>query len=243
MKLYGLIGKPLTHSFSKTFFTKKIAAEDIQNCRYENFELQAIEQLSVLLEGNKELCGLNVTIPYKEKVIPYLNFKNEIVAETGACNCIKIRNNQLFGYNTDVTGFKQALQPFLKPHYTKALILGTGGAAKAVAYSLQSMGIDYLFVSRRKVENGLTYDALNEDTVVKHTLIINTTPLGMYPDVNTFPSIPYQFITAQHLLFDLTYNPGKTIFLQKGEKKGASIANGYTMLVLQAEESWKIWNE
>lgn len=242
MRLFGLLGKTLKHSFSKSYFTKKFADLGIENCAYENFELAQISELNDLLQTQTSLQGLNVTIPYKEDVIPFLDWQNDIVKEIKACNCIKIVDGKLHGYNTDVIGFTQSLQPFLKPHHKQALILGTGGAAKAVQYSLTSLGIEYKMVSRTKTESTIAYEELDKSIIDSHTLIINTSPLGMYPKMDEAPSLPYQHLSSQHLLFDLIYNPEKTLFLQKGEEQGASIANGSEMLVLQAEESWRIWN-
>jgi shikimate dehydrogenase len=243
MKRYGLIGRPLKHSFSKKYFTQKFQDEGITDCAYENFELDVIEHLPTILKAHADLRGLNVTIPYKKEVLPFLYFKNEIVNAVGACNCIKIENEKLYGFNTDVTGFQQSLQTFLKPHHTKALVLGTGGSSGAVQYALQQLGITYVLVSRHKRENTIMYKDLDEPILKKHPVIINTTPVGMFPNMNAAPEVPYQFITPQHLLFDLIYNPEKTVFLQKGEARGATISNGYEMLLLQAEESWRIWNE
>jgi shikimate dehydrogenase len=241
MKLYGLLGKTLKHSFSKAYFAEKFARLNIADCRYENFELASINELPALLD-NPFIRGLNVTIPYKEDVIQFLHEKNEVVEEINACNCINIIDGKLIGYNTDVFGFEQSLKPFLKPHHTKALILGTGGAAKAVQYTLKKLGISFQIVSRSKKDVTITYDELNELILQDHTLIINTSPLGMYPKMDEAPPIPYNFLTPQHLLFDLIYNPEKTLFLEKGEEHGAQIANGKEMLLLQAEESWRIWN-
>jgi shikimate dehydrogenase len=186
---------------------------------------------------------LNVTIPYKEQVLTFLNERSVVVQEIEACNCIKIINGKLHGFNTDVIGFKNSLQPKLKPHHKKALILGTGGAAKAVKYALKELEIEYLLVSRRKEFGDLGYEDVDDEILKQYTLIINTTPLGMFPNMNDDPPIPYEFLTPQHFLFDLVYNPEKTKFLQHGEKQGAQIANGHEMLILQAEESWRIWNE
>jgi shikimate dehydrogenase len=242
MKLYGLIGRPLKHSFSKKYFTDKFTKEGFTNCAYENFELQTIEQLPTILNTHTDLHGLNVTIPYKKDVLPFLDFKNEIVEAVQACNCIRIENGKLHGYNTDVIGFKQSLQPFLEPHHQKALVLGTGGSSGAVQYALQQLGITYKLVSRQKTETTITYDELDETFLKTHTVIINTTPIGMFPNTDAAPELPYQYLTPEHLLFDLIYNPEKTRFLQKGEERGAVIANGHEMLLLQAEESWRIWN-
>lgn len=242
MKLYGLLGKTLKHSFSKTYFTEKFAALNIADCRYENFELKSINELPELLANNPSIKGLNVTIPYKEDVIQFLDEKSEVVQKINACNCINIIHGKLIGYNTDVFGFEQSLLPFLKPHHKKALILGTGGAAKAVQYALKKLSISFQNVSRSKSDNTATYEELNKSILQDHTLIINTSPLGMYPKMDEAPPIPYEFLTSQHLLFDLIYNPEKTLFLKKGEDRGAEIANGKEMLLLQAEESWRIWN-
>jgi shikimate dehydrogenase len=242
MKLYGLIGRPLTHSFSKAYFAEKFRREHIEECRYENFELQTIAQLQTILNTHTDLQGLNVTIPYKKEVLPFLHEKNEIVDAINACNCIHIKDGRLHGYNTDVIGFRKSLQPYLKPHHTKALVLGTGGSSGAVQYALQQLGIAYALVSRQKGGHSLTYNELNADVLAEHTVIINTTPVGMYPNVDAAPDLPYQFITSRHLLFDLIYNPEQTVFLQRGAAQGATISNGHAMLVLQAEESWDIWN-
>ena len=243
MKLYGLVGYPLTHSFSKKYFTEKFQQEGIHDCVYENFPLETIGQLKDLLQNQSGLQGLNVTIPYKEQVIPFLNEMNDVVKATGACNCIKIEGGKLKGFNTDVIGFEKSLTKFLQPYHIKALIFGTGGAAKAVEYVLQKLGIDYLFVSRKKgTDKTISYHELKVEILQEYLLLINTTPLGMYPKVDDCPDIAYNYLTPQHHLFDLVYNPEKTLFLQKGEGQGATIQNGYEMLLLQAEESWRIWN-
>ncbi len=244
MRVYGIIGYPLGHSFSQKYFTEKFAREDIDDCRYEMFPIQEIYELKNIIKNNPDLKGLNVTIPYKQLVLrqlyDYKNIPNGLIA----CNCIKIVNGKTFGYNTDVIGFEQTLLPQLKNHHTSALILGNGGAAEAVKFVLQKLSINYKIVSR-KLHDGshLTYVDLNEQLIKEHTLIINTTPLGTSPNVNECPAIPYQYLTTQHFLFDLVYNPAKTLFLQKGEGQGAATQNGYNMLVIQAEESWKIWSE
>lgn len=242
MKRFGLIGKTLKHSFSKGFFEKKFSQLGITDCSYENFELQSIEEFPDLIANNAELKGLNVTIPYKEDVIQFLNSKNEIVESIGACNCIKIVDGELHGFNTDAIAFKNSLHKYLKPNHKCALVLGTGGASKAVQYALKELNIDFLIVSRRKDKNQLGYEDVSRDIIKGHQVIINTTPLGMYPNVDQDPPIPYLALTPDHLLFDLIYNPAKTKFLQHGEEKGAQTVNGYEMLVAQAEESWKIWN-
>jgi shikimate dehydrogenase len=196
-----------------------------------------------LLEENPDLCGLNVTIPYKEQVLSFLNEKNDLVKQIKACNCISINKGKLKGYNTDVLGFEQSLQEKLKPNNKKALILGTGGAAKAVEFVLDKNNIAYKYVSRKPSAKNYSYEQLTPAIIKSHTLIINTTPLGMYPAVTEAPPIPYESLTSDHYLFDLIYNPEVTLFLRKGQDKGAAIKNGYEMLVIQAEESWKIWNQ
>jgi shikimate dehydrogenase len=242
MKWYGLLGKTLKHSFSKAYFSKKFSSENIDDCRYENFELASINELPELLNGNPDIQGLNVTIPYKEEVLPFLDYENDIVKEINACNCIKISGGKLSGYNTDVIGFQQSLEKLLKSHHKSALIIGTGGSAKAVRYALNTLGVAYQNVSRTKTSSTITYEELDEESVKSHLLIVNTSPVGMYPKIEEAPAIPFQFVTPEHLLFDLTYNPEKTLFLKKGEEKGATISNGSEMLILQAEESWRIWN-
>ena len=242
MKRFGLIGKTLKHSFSKSYFEKKFQELGITDSIYENYELTSIEQFPQLL-NNAEIRGFNITIPYKEEIIPFLDSKNEIVESIGACNCIKVADGGLHGFNTDAVAFRNSLQKYLQPHHKCALILGTGGASKAVQYALKELNIDYVLVSRHKKQNQLGYEDIGDDTVANHQIIINTTPLGMYPNVDVDPPIPYPALTPRHLLYDLTYNPPKTKFLQKGEAMGAQIINGYEMLVAQAEESWRIWNQ
>lgn len=241
MRSFGLIGYPLSHSFSKKYFTEKFEKENLTDCRYENYSIASIELLHDIL-GHQELEGLNITIPYKEKVIPFLTHLSEEVKQIGACNCIKIKDGKLWGFNTDVKGFEQSLKRKLKPSHINALVLGTGGASKAIAYVLNKLGITFQFVSRSATAGMLQYNQLSEKIIEQHTLIINTSPVGTYPDINECPDIPYNGITGGHLLFDVVYNPEKSLFLQKGELKGATIINGYEMLLIQADESWKIWN-
>ena len=243
MKRFGLIGKTLKHSFSKTYFQKKFEEEGIRDCSYENFELSSIEDFPLFIASNPDLIGLNVTIPYKEDVLPFLHHSNEIVRAIGASNCIRISNGKLYGYNTDAVAFKNSLQSQLSPFHKNALVLGTGGASKAVQYALRELLIDYLIVSRKRKVNQLGYEDVEETIIKHHQIIINTTPLGMYPKPDDEPPIPYDAITSQHLLYDLIYNPPKTKFLLQGEQRGAQIINGYEMLLAQAEESWRIWNE
>jgi shikimate dehydrogenase len=243
MRLFGLIGYPLSHSFSKKFFTEKFEEEGLNDCRYELFSIASINELRNVLDKHYDLCGLNVTIPYKEEVLPFLHEADDVVKKIKACNCIIIKNGKLKGYNTDVEGFERSLKKQLQSHHTKALILGTGGAAKAVEFVLQKLGIDFRYVSRKSSVNNYSYEELTPGIIADHKLIINTTPLGLYPTVNEAPQIPYEALTPRHYLFDLVYNPEKSLFLQKGEERGAVIKNGYEMLVIQAEESWRIWNE
>lgn len=245
MRLFGLIGYPLTHSFSQNYFRRKFEAEKIKDVDYLNFEIGSLKQFRKIIYEHPELEGLNVTIPFKETIIPYLDEINITAKAVGAVNTIKIEREdgevKLIGYNTDVDGFVQSVKPLLKPSYTKALILGTGGASKAVAYGLKRLEIEYQTVSREG-EKALTYSDLTEDIIGSHHLIINTTPLGMYPLTESCPDILYEYLTKQHLLFDCIYNPSKTLFLQKGEEQGATIKNGLEMLQIQAEKAWGIWN-
>jgi len=243
MRLFGLIGYPLTHSFSKNYFAEKFKKEGISDCRYENFQLANINDLPKTITENPDLQGLNVTIPHKESVLQFLDGSNELVKQTGACNCIKMVDGKLIGYNTDVIGFEKSLLTKLKPEHKNALILGTGGAAKAVEFVLKKNGISYKKVSRQFSENNFIYEQLTPGIVKESMLIINTTPMGMYPNTNEIPPLPYEAITSKHFLFDLIYNPEKTLFLKQGEEQGAISQNGYEMLVYQAEESWTIWNQ
>lgn len=242
MRLFGLIGYPLGHSFSKKYFTGKFAEQGITNCRYELFPIPSIDELPGLLLTNPELEGLNVTIPYKMEILPFLN-ASSIPDGLNACNCIRIRNGLLTGYNTDVVGFEQSLLPLLKKQHHRALVLGNGGAAESVIYVLKKLDIEYEVVSRQlHAGSTLTYHDLTSELVKDYPLIINTSPVGTYPDTGNCPDIPYEGITSRHLLYDLVYNPPLTLFLQKGKERGAQIKNGEEMLVLQAEESWNIWN-
>ncbi|PZR28215.1 MAG: shikimate dehydrogenase [Citrobacter freundii] len=241
MRVYGLIGYPLSHSFSKKYFTEKFEREGLNDCRYELFPLSSIEELPQLLRDNPELCGLNVTIPYKEQVLSYLQEENELVKAIRACNCIDIRGGRLKGYNTDVLGFERSLKQLMQPHHKKALILGTGGVSKAVQFILEKMGLAYRYVSRKPGVHSFSYEQLTRQVMEEYTLIVNTTPLGTYPNVTEAPQIPYEALTPKHYLFDMVYNPERTLFLKKGEERGAIIKNGYDMLEIQADESWKIW--
>ena len=251
MRLLGLIGYPLAHSFSKKYFTEKFEKERLTDCAYENFPIVSIDKIRSILQNYPQLKGLNVTIPYKEQVIPFLDEVSETVKAIQACNCIKIFNGKLFGHNTDVPAFERSLKRArpddsvgqeLQSHHNKALILGTGGSAKAVEFVLKKLNIDYRHVSRKASGEKLSYEQVTPSIIEECNLIINTTPLGMFPDIAMAPSIPYEALTSKHFLFDLIYNPEKTFFLQRGEEKGATIKNGMEMLILQAEESWRIWN-
>jgi shikimate dehydrogenase len=243
MRLFGLIGKTLKHSFSKDYFNNKFAELGLDD-RYENFELASIDDFPALVAKHPHLHGLNITPPYKESVIHYLHMQDPVVRKTGACNCIRIRNGKLTGYNTDVIGFRESLLPILKPHHKKALVFGTGGGAKAVCYVLNELGIENRFVSRTKKRyDSLSYEQLSPDIIRQYHVLVNTTPLGMYPNVIEAPPIPYDQLGKDHLLYDLIYNPERTPFLKKGEERGAVVKNGLAMLHIQAEENWKIWNE
>ncbi len=245
MRLFGLIGYPLAHSFSQDYFRRKFEAENIRNTDYLNFPIRSLSKFRKVMYDHPELDGLNVTIPYKEDIIPYLDDVSPIAKEIGAVNTIKLERGdieiRLVGYNTDHVGFTESLTPLIKYHHKKALILGMGGASKAVAYSLRQMGIGFQYVSR-STENTLRYEELTQELIESHTVIINTTPLGMHPKVDDCPEIPYQYLTDKHLLYDLVYNPYKTLFLQKGKEKGATIKNGQEMLQIQAEKAWEVWN-
>ena len=243
MKTFGLIGYPLTHSFSKKYFAEKFLDEGQTDCIYENFPIENIEEINDVLIQHPTLTGLNVTIPYKEKVISFLDEATEIVKETGACNCIKIHHGKKIGFNTDVIGFGKSLDVKLRTSHQRALVLGTGGAAKAVYFALKQRDISFLKVSRTPSGEGvISYEDIDKSLLESHTLIINTTPLGMYPNTESSPPIPYQYLTPSHYMFDLVYNPDKTIFLQNGEAAGATIENGKDMLRIQADASWEIWN-
>ncbi len=242
MRVYGLIGYPLTHSFSASFFKAKFEKEGMTDALYQSFPLASIEMLPSLLHEQPELCGLNVTIPYKERVLPFLHARDAVVEAVGACNCIHIVDGLLKGYNTDVVGFRESLRPHLLAHHCNALILGTGGAAKAVAYALQQLNINYRFVSSQQKEGALQYADISASLLASHTLIINTTPLGMFPNIDEKPALPYELLNTSHLLYDLVYNPAETAFMKAGILQGATVVNGLAMLQLQAEESWKIWN-
>ena len=246
MKKFGLIGYPLGHSFSKNFFNEKFHSELI-DAEYVNFEIPDIKDLEKVIASNPNLEGFNVTIPYKEQVIAYLNEIDKDAEAIGAVNVVKISHVKgktiLKGYNSDVLGFTQSIESMLEPQHKKALILGTGGASKAINYSLRKLGLETLFVSRsRKSENTIMYEDITPEIMDEYKVIVNCTPVGMYPLADECPDIPYDCLTPQHLLYDLLYNPDTTLFMKKGQDNGATVKNGLEMLLLQAFGSWDIWN-
>ncbi len=246
MKRYGLLGYPLTHSFSKRFFTEKFETEGIAST-FENFEIDNISKFPEVVKNNPEVIGFNVTIPYKEQVIPFLDELNDSAREIGAVNTIKVKRTEnkvyLKGFNTDTYGFENSLAPLLKDYHKKALILGTGGASKALKYVLNKLGIEFISASIEDLkEKEIRYEDIDKTMMQERLLIINATPLGTYPKVDTFAAIPYEFITHKHLLFDLVYNPEVTQFMAKGLAQGAIVKNGYDMLLGQARRSYEIWN-
>lgn len=246
MRKFGLIGFPLSHSFSKKFFTGKFQKEGITDCKYELFPIEKVGSLPELIAEHEELEGINVTIPHKLGVMQFLDEIDEAAAEIGAVNCISIDrrsgNPFLKGFNTDAYGFEESLLPMLEPAHKKAMVFGDGGAAKAVKYVLKKLNIPYLVVSRKPDADGLAYAAITPELLEEYTILINTTPLGMSPNVDTFPDIPYEALSGKHLSYDLVYNPEETAFLKKSGDRGAKIKNGIDMLYLQAERSWYIWN-
>ncbi|SDG09770.1 shikimate dehydrogenase [Pedobacter terrae] len=247
MKTYGLIGYPLSHSFSKKYFTEKFQNEGITDHQYELFPIADIKMLPDLLSENPSLCGLNVTIPHKVNVLCYLNEVDEAAEKIGAVNCISIKNFEgetyLKGYNTDAYGFEESLKPLLKPQHTKALVFGDGGAAKAVKYVLEKLNIEYQVVVRTAVPGAILYSEITPEILTSHQLLINTTPLGMSPNIDTFPEIDYSLVGSGHLAYDLVYNPLETAFLAKAAERGAAVENGLEMLYKQAEKAWAIWNK
>jgi len=244
MRRFGLIGKNISYSFSRNHFSKKFEKEGIVDCQYDNFDIQDISEFPDIIKNTEGLKGLNVTIPYKESVIPYLDKLNKKAKAIGAVNTIKItKKGNLVGYNTDYYGFKKSIEPFLKPHHKTALILGTGGASKGIAYALNKLDIKVIFVSRNpsSVQN-YSYKDLSKKVISDYNIIVNCTPLGTYPNISECPDIPFDSITNNHLLFDLIYNPTETEFLRRGKDQGATICNGSKMLHFQAEKAWEIWN-
>jgi shikimate dehydrogenase len=242
MKMYGLIGRSLDHSFSKDYFDKKFAENNI-DAEYRNFEFEKIEDVRQNLEIIENLSGLNVTIPYKQEIIPYLDDIDAFAKEIGAVNTIQIKDGKWKGFNSDYYGFLTSLKPFLENKHDRALILGSGGASKAIQFGLKKMGIPFHIVSREKGKNDLCYEDLNKHVFNACKLIINTTPLGTFPNMNEIPKIPFEYINSNHLVYDLVYNPSKTQFLKIAEEQGALIMNGIDMLKHQAEKSWEIWNK
>lgn len=239
---FGLIGKNIEYSFSRKFFSEKFEGKSLPHT-YENFDIEYIGQFLDVVSKNPGLKGLNVTIPYKEEIIPFLDHLNEEAAQIGAVNTIAISADNMFtGFNTDHYGFQKALLPFLPLKKKTALILGTGGASKAIAYGLEKMGFQYAFVSRKKNSKFLLYSELDRNIIENNLLIINCTPLGTFPNIEDCPPIPYQFLTSDHLLFDLIYNPEMSQFLLRGKSYGSNISNGLRMLQIQAEKAWEIWN-
>lgn len=246
-QLYGLIGRTLGHSFSRDFFSRKFAAEHI-DADYVNFELPDIGDFMELVAEAVDLCGLNVTIPYKELIIPYLNSVADAAGEIGAVNTIRVDYDghggiTLTGHNTDCIGFSESIRPLLRPDMKQALVLGTGGASKAVMYALRSLGIKPVQVSRTAADGRLTYADLTPEVMASHTVIVNTTPLGMWPDVDSCPDIPYHLLTPDHLCYDVVYNPETTEFMKHAAAQGATVKNGLEMLRLQAEAAWQIWQQ
>jgi len=242
MSKFGLIGKNIDYSFSKSYFTEKFKAENLDHA-YENFDISNISEFHNIIAQNLDLKGLNVTIPYKEEVIPFLDEMDNTAQNIGAVNTVKVLpNNQLKGFNTDYWGFQKALEEFLPLERKTALILGTGGASKSIAYALRAMNFEIKFVSRKANKKVLSYSQLNQEVIEHHLLIVNCTPLGTFPNIKDHPSIPYEYIGSNHLLFDLIYNPSETEFLRRGKLKGAKTSNGLTMLKFQAEKAWEIWN-
>jgi shikimate dehydrogenase len=244
MKLYGLIGYPLGHSFSKQYFTEKFEKEGIKDCLFEAFPISSINEFPLLLEEHKNLKGLSVTIPYKEQVLEFVDELSEEVKYIGATNSIKISGNKLIAYNTDITGFEESFSKELKPFHTKALVLGTGGASKAVQFVLKKLNIPFLLVTRtpQGKDGFISYHTIDKLMMEEYKIIINCSPVGMSPNDNECPEIPYQLLSHQHYLYDLVYKPSKTLFLQRGADAGSQIKNGKDMLLIQAEASWKIWN-
>ena len=244
MHKLGLLGRNIAYSFSRTYFKNKFEKEGIKYCTYENFDIDSITLFPNIIKDTPNLKGLNVTIPYKQEVIPFLDKLDEIAEEIGAVNTIKItEKGLLIGHNTDCYGFEKSLAPMLNPYHKSALILGTGGASKAIAYSLKKLGISYSYVSRNTSKYvNYTYNDLTEAIIKEHLIIINCTPLGTFPNIDDCPNIPYKAITNNHILYDLIYNPSETTFLKRGKTNGATICNGQSMLELQAEKSWSIWN-
>ena len=242
-KRFGLLGRNISYSFSKGYFTEKFNNDNLfEGCTYENFDIPEITAFPEIIKNTPDLKGMNVTIPFKEVVIPYLDKLSKKAAKIGAVNTIKFtKKGRLKGYNTDYYGFMKSLEPLLQPHHKKALILGTGGASKGVAYALKELGIRFTFVSREAKEGIIDYDLINATTFDNYQIIINSTPVGTSPNTDAFPLIPYEYFTEKHIAYDLIYNPAETQFLKKAAARGAQTKNGQDMLIFQAEKAWKIW--
>lgn len=247
MRKFGLIGYPLGHSFSQKYFTEKFSRENINDCSYDNYPLKHIEQLTGLIAGNPELCGLNVTIPHKTEVLRFIDVMEPSIDEIGAANVLKFRRTgnaiTVYGFNTDVTGIRDSITPYMRDNLKNVLILGTGGSSKAAAYTMKTLGLDVAFVSRNGKGEILSYNDLLPDHFRSIDIIINTTPLGMYPDISTKPEIDYSLLNEKHILFDFVYNPEYTSFLKAGKERGCTIITGLKMLYSQADQSWDIWND
>ncbi|NCT10013.1 MAG: shikimate dehydrogenase [Flavobacteriia bacterium] len=243
--IFGLLGRNISYSFSRGYFNEKFQRLNILNHYYKNFDIQNCQDFPSIISSEKNLKGLNVTIPYKEEIIQFLDELDLVAKEIGAVNTIKVfKNGILKGYNTDVIGFENSIKPLLKKHHTAALILGTGGASKAVAYFFKKNNVHFYFVSRNpECENEISYKDLSQEIIQNHTIIVNCSPLGTSPNINKCPEIPYEFLNSNHILYDLIYNPEETLFLSKGKKMGSTIKNGFEMLMIQAEESWRIWKD
>lgn len=246
MDKYGLIGYPLGHSFSRSFFNDKFKAEKI-DAEYLNFEIPSINQFTDIIDANPQLRGLNVTIPYKQQVMDYLDEVSPEARAIGAVNVVRVehngKNTRLIGYNSDIIGFTQSIEPLLQDHHKKALILGTGGASKAIRYGLEKLGLETVFVSRTIRDNCITYADITREVLEEYEVIVNCTPKGMFPHTDECPDIPYEHLTHRNLLYDLVYNPDETLFMKEGKKRGAVVKNGLEMLILQALASWDFWNE
>lgn len=247
MRKFGLIGYPLGHSFSRKYFSEKFIRENIRGCSYDNYPLKSLDIFPDLVSADPEICGLNVTIPYKTEILKYIDETGPGIEEIGAVNVLKIKRIEnkikIFGYNSDVTGIRESVIPYLKGNVKKALILGTGGASRAVRYVLAEMGLKITLVSRSEKQGCITYRQISPEIIQQADIVVNTTPLGMYPDINTAPDIDYGLLNEKHILFDLVYNPEMTRFLKMGQERGCRIIKGMPMLISQAERSWEIWND
>jgi len=247
MRKFGLIGYPLGHSFSRKYFSEKFIRENIRDCSYDNYPLNSLDEFPDLISADPEICGLNVTIPYKTEILKYIDETGPGIEEIGAVNVLKIKRNEnkikIYGYNSDVTGIRESVIPYLRRNVKEALILGTGGGSRAVQYVLAGMGLKITLVSRSEKQGCITYKQISPEIIGQADIVVNTTPLGMYPDINTAPDIDYSLLNEKHILFDLVYNPEMTRFLKMGQERGCSVITGIKMLISQAERSWEIWND